>query len=114
MDNDDLKIKEVEVTRVNLQPGDLLAVKIYADDIDSNHLKALKAQLKALFPDNKIMLFALPIGSKIEMDVIDTQAPAIPAGFTADGRADLNCSEPTSYCNDCACGKKERIENAKK
>lgn len=109
MDNDDLKIKEVEVTRVNLQPGDLLAVKIYADDIDSNHLKALKAQLKALFPDNKIMLFALPIGSKIEMDVIDTRPVnplAIPAGVTPVGL----CAEPTAYCNNCSCGKKEAIE----
>ena len=99
---DDLKITEVEVTRVNLQPGDLLAVKIYADDIDESHLKALKGQLKTLFPDNKIMLFALPKGSKIEMDVLDTSMPKA-----------TSCAEPTSYCNDCSCGKKERIEGDK-
>jgi hypothetical protein len=109
----DLAIKEVEVTRVNLQPGDLLMVKIYADDITPEHLTALKAQLKTLYPNNKIMLFALPIGSKIEMDVIDTRLPnplAIPPGVTP---VNLSCAEPTSYCNDCACGKKERIEGAK-
>ena len=104
MEND-LKITEVEATRLSLQPGEVLVVKIYADDINEIHLKALKAQLKTLYPDNKIMLFALPIGCKIEMDVLDTQAPAAVAS---------DCSQPNSYCNDCACGKKERIEGTKK
>jgi hypothetical protein len=110
MENDELAIKEVELTRVNLQPGDVLMVKIYADDITPEHLKGLKAQLKVLFPDNKIILLALPIGSKIEMDVLDMRPVnplAIPAGVTP---VDLSCAEPTAYCNSCGCGKKERIE----
>jgi len=113
MENDPIKFQEAEVTKLNLQPGDVLAVKVYADDITPEHLKALKAQLQALFPGNKIMLFAMPIGSKIEMDVLDTRPAnplAVPAGVPA---VNLSCAEPTSYCNDCACGKKERIEGAK-
>ena len=111
MDNE-LKITEVEATRLNLLPGEVLVVKIYADDITEAHLKALKAQLKTLYPDNKIMLFALPIGSKIEMDVLDTGNRAT---IPVSGNINISspCAEPASYCNDCACGKKERIEGMK-
>lgn len=110
----ELSLKEVEVTRLNLQPGEVLVAKIYADDIDEAHLRALKTQLKVLFPNNRIMLFALPIGSKIEMDVLDTR-PTSPLAVPPEVKAvDLSCAEPTAYCNSCACGKKERIEGMKK
>lgn len=97
MDNE-LKIKEVEVTKLDLKPGQILTVKIYADDIWQEDLAELKEQLKELFPNNKIMLFALPIGSKIEMDVLDAVA-TVDCGLS-----------PTSYCYDCSCGKKEKAE----
>lgn len=102
-----LLIKEVEVTKLNLQPGDILAVKVFADDINAHDLAGLRTQLQTLFKNNKIMLFALPSNGRIEMDVLDTRLPG-PVEPQASP-----CAEPMSYCNDCGCGKKERIEGQK-
>ena len=115
MENDPIKFQEAEVTKLNVQPGEILMVTVYADDITPEHLRVLKVQLQALFPSNKIMLFAMPIGSKIEMDVLDTRPVnplAVPPGVPVVNLS--SCAEPTSYCNDCACGKKERLEGEKK
>lgn len=109
MENE-LKINEIEVTKLNLQPGQILIVKIYADDTSQSDLGHLKHQLKQLFPNNKIMLFALPSGGKIEMDILDT-GPIVQPAFA--DPAPSPCAEPTAYCNDCGCGKKERIEGNK-
>lgn len=104
----EFKINEIEVTKLDLQPGQILAVKVFADDVSQKDIAQLKAQIQAFFPNNRIMLFAMPVDGRIEMDVIDSrplntivaQPPVV----------DLGCAAPTSYCNDCACGKKERIE----
>lgn len=101
-----LLIKEVEVTKLNLQPGDVLAVKVFADDINAHDLAGLRTQLQTLFKNNKIMLFALPSNGRIEMDVLDTKLPRSTEPASP-------CAEPMSYCNDCGCGKKERIEGQK-
>jgi hypothetical protein len=108
MENE-LKITEVEVTKLNLLPGQVLVVKVYVDDTSETDLSGLKRQLSTLFPNNKIMLFGLPVGGKIEMDVLDARSPLdIPT------QAVSPCSEPTAYCNSCSCGKKELIESRKK
>lgn len=112
MENE-LKINEVEATKLNLQPGQVLIVKVYADDTSQNDLAQLRSQLKVLFPNNKIMLFALPSGGKIEMDVLDLGGPIVQPAFANPVSMTSPCAEPASYCNDCACGKKERIEGKK-
>lgn len=71
--SNDIKIKEIEVTKLNLTPGDVLAVKIYSNDIQEYELDILKSRLTTLFPNNKIMLFSMPTNGKIEMDVIKTE-----------------------------------------
>jgi len=102
MENE-LKIKELEITKISLLPGQILAVKIFSDDVSQADLGMLRAQMKSLFPNNKIMLFALPTGGKIEMDILDTNPPKVTAS---------SCGpEPTSYCNNCSCGKKEAFES---
>lgn len=68
-----IKIKEIEVTKLNLTPGDVLAVKIYSNDIQEYELDILKSRLTTLFPNNKIMLFSMPTNGRIEMDVIKTE-----------------------------------------
>lgn len=104
MDNE-TKVKEIEISKVKLEPGQILVVKVYSDDTSQYDLASLKNQLKIYFPFNKIMLFALPIDGRIEMDVLETaRSPLISSS---------SCAEPTSYCNDCSCGKKERIEGSK-
>lgn len=109
----ELSLKEIEITKLDLQPGQVLAVKVFADDISSRDLAQLKQQIQTFFPNNRIMLFAMPVDGRIEMDVIDTR----PLNLIVNPPA-VNitspCAEPASYCNDCGCGKKERIEGIKK
>jgi hypothetical protein len=98
------RIDEVKLTRIKLEPGEVLAVRIYSDSVDSMNLAMLKRQLTSLFPDNRIMLFALPSGDRMEIEVM---APT-------ESEEASSCALPTSYCDDCHCGKKERVESERK
>lgn len=91
---------EAEVTKLSLKPGDVLAVKI-TEDVDPSQLEALQKNLKGLFPNNKIALFCLSATGKIEFESISSNTQS-------------DCSAPTSYCDDCSCGKKEQIEGESK
>lgn len=84
-----LTVKEVELTKISLNPGEVLAVKIISDEIEEQDLGSLKEQLKKLFPSNKAMLFLLPTGSDIT--------------FTAMESVTDTCGPKT--CADCNCGK---------
>lgn len=99
----EIKLITAEVTKLSLQPNDVLAVKITSDEIEPGHLRSLNDQLKILFPNNKIMLYMVPPDSDLDMTVIS--APNLGTNAPSLG----TCAEPMSYCNDCACGKKERI-----
>jgi hypothetical protein len=92
---------EVEIAKLALKPGEVLAIRVYSSIVDDMDLAMLRRQLASVFPDNKILLFALPSGDKMDISVIAKEEAA-------------SCAAPTSYCNDCGCGKKERIEAAKK
>jgi hypothetical protein len=67
-------IKLMEITKINLAPGDVLSVIVYSNDVDVYTLDILKAHMKKIFPDNKIMLFSMPIGDKIDISVIKTES----------------------------------------
>lgn len=96
-----LLLTEIEVAKLSLKPGDVLGVKITADDVHPSALNLLKEQLSDLFPNNQVMVFALHPGDNIEFTAI--QSP--PA---------MSCSSsPTSYCSDCSCGKREQVESEK-
>lgn len=86
----DIKINEIEVTKLNLQPGDTLAVTIKSDDLDEHILNHLKAQFKIAFPDNRVLLFGLGSKDDIKFTAISEATPQV-----------------ASYCVDCDCGKKE-------
>jgi hypothetical protein len=94
-------INEVKLTRIKLEPGEVLAVRIYSNSVDADSLAMLRYQLTSVFPSNKILLFAMPQNDNMTLDVISTAAEEI---------VENSCAAPTSYCNDCRCGKKERIE----
>lgn len=93
-------IDEVKLTRIKLEPGEVLSVRIYSDSVDEMGLAMLKRQLTSIFPDNRIMLFSMPTGDRLEIEAITPTGPEV-----------SSCALPTSYCSDCHCGKKERIES---
>ena len=82
----------VELQKISLAPGDVLAVKLVGDDFDVDTMESLRDSLKQVFTNNKVMVFQMPKNSDIQFSAIES-APA------------------QNYCSDCSCGKKERAEN---
>jgi hypothetical protein len=92
--NDENKISftEAELTRISLNPGEVLCVKIISDDVPDRNIQELHEKLKELFPNNKAMIFMMPVGSDISLTTI--QNPS-----------EVDCGPKTCY--NCNCGKKE-------
>lgn len=84
----------VELQKINLKEEDVLSVKLISDDFDENTMASLREHLQGVFPDNKIMVFTMPVGSDIVFEAI-VREPSAP-----------------SYCANCNCGKKESNENS--
>lgn len=83
-------LKEVEVYKIALKPGDVLMVKVISDEISENDLEQLGKQLRNSFPKNEISVFSLPVGSDIGFSV-------------AEPKKIVDCS--VKICDDCSCGK---------
>lgn len=96
----EIKLNEVELTKLSLAPGDVLLFKFTSNDISPEDISGLREYLKKLFPNNDALVMIVPTESKL--DVLKIVSPEV-----------KDCSQPTSYCNDCSCGKKEMIEGAK-
>jgi hypothetical protein len=97
----EIKLTEIEVSKLSLQPGDVLFFKIISSGIDDSDFQAINKVIQDRFPNNKIMVMVFPPGDDLEIYQMTQAKKAQPVS---------NCAEPTSYCNDCSCGKKERIE----
>ena len=95
-----MEIKELELTRIVLEPGETLVVKVKSSNATSEGLEILGENLRERFPNNKVIVFGLGENDNIELtSVKDTSYN--------------DCSSPQGYCGDCSCGKKERIEGEK-
>jgi hypothetical protein len=100
----DLKTPKVSVdfvnadlTKISLSPGDVLAIKVTSDEIRPDHLDTFKDYFKRMLPNNKIILSLLPNNSNMEFTAI---------------KAETGCGPKA--CNDCSCGKKERLNQGEK
>jgi len=63
----------------------------------------LGKQLRAMFKNNKVVVFTLPQNHKVELTTVKEEVTL--------QEEVKDCSLPTQYCNNCNCGKKERIES---
>lgn len=97
-----VNVIEADIQKLTLEKGDALIVKVKSDVVTPESMDALSQELRGRFPNNQILVFALPVGEDIELTKL--QMPE----YTAS-----DCSAPTSYCSSCNCGKKERIEGKK-
>lgn len=97
-------IKESEVIKLNAQPGDVLFFKFKGNDFHNDDVQRLGERLRKIFPNNKCIVMTLPDGHDVELTSVREEV-TIPEEPVKD------CSQPTSYCNNCNCGKKERIES---
>lgn len=89
----ELKLNEVEVQKLNLQPGEVLVVKIKSDDLTQDAMYQLRKGMTAYFPNNKVVVL----------------------GIGEEGSIDLTVAKPAeypevNYCSDCSCGKKAAYE----
>lgn len=67
----ELTIKEVEIAKLNLTPGDTLVVKVRGDDFDhAETLESLRTSLRQAFPLNRIMVFSMGKDHDLEMTVM--------------------------------------------
>lgn len=89
----EIKINQVEATRLNLQPDEVLLIKASGPDfMDDQVTASLQNALKQLFPFNQVMVLCLPEGHKLDFSVATVDLEPVPQA---------------SFCNDCNCGKKE-------
>lgn len=90
--SNEIKINQIEVQKINLQPGDVLMVTVQHEDVNEEALYALKNTLTGIFPDNKIMLFSMSSEGYVKFTVASQSQPQ------------------KNYCEDCDCGKKQEWE----
>ena len=98
----EIRINEVDFLRLNPQPGEVLLFVLKSDEADQSTLNGFGDGLRKLFPNNKVAVMGLGVGDSIDLTTVkatDIVKPEV-----------KDCSQPASYCNDCSCGKKERIE----
>jgi hypothetical protein len=97
-------LEEAEIIRINPQPGDVLLFKFSGDQFSSEDVNNMGRQLRTFFPNNKCIVMTLPDEHNVELTVVANQ------DIVESTQPVKDCSQPTSYCNDCSCGKKERLE----
>lgn len=93
LNTSELKLNEVEVQKLNMQPGEVLVVKVRSDEADRASIDNLSAGLKKIFTKNKVVVLA--VGSDGQIDLTIAKESEYPQ---------LN------YCTDCFCGKKANYE----
>ena len=89
----ELTLKEVEFQKINLAPGDTLFIQMTGDEFTNNpeQVDYFRSLMQKSFPDNKVLIMAIPSGNKVEIGSIK-EAPGCGVA---------------NYCVDCNCGKKE-------
>jgi hypothetical protein len=90
--NEELKVTEVEATKIDLKQGDVLMVTVKHEDIDLESLNSLREKFIEIFPNNKVMVFGM--GSE---------------GYVKFTIASQPKTTYNDYCTDCDCGKKEKV-----
>lgn len=89
----ELKLNEAEVQRLNLQPDEILVVKVKSDELTQAAMAQLRKGMSGYFPNNKILV--LGVGEEGSIDLTVAKGSAYPE---------------TNYCSDCNCGKKAAFE----
>ncbi len=88
---------EVQIAKLNLGPGEVLAVTIKTDWADESAIQSIKTGLKKVFPDNEVLIFGVGLDDKVEFSTIKQNS-------------EISSCSSGSYCLDCNCGKKQEIE----
>lgn len=91
----EIKLNEVEVQKLNMQPGEVLVVKIRSDEITQHDIEQLSYGLKKIFTNNKIIVLSVNESGSIDLTIAkESEYPQV------------------NYCTDCSCGKKAAYEGS--
>jgi hypothetical protein len=66
MENE-IKIDEVQVTRLNLEPDEVLVVKVKSDRLNQANMEMLADQFRALLPDNNVVVLGMNLSEDIQL-----------------------------------------------
>lgn len=69
----ELTLKEIEVQRLNLKENDVLFITLKGEEFIEHFdsVKQLRDGLKNLFPQNKIIVLAIPEGHEIDLKLVN-------------------------------------------
>ena len=95
----ELRFRELELTKLNLNKGDTLAVTVKSDDMAGETIDALKRGLAEAFPGVRVMIFGIGLKDEIRFAAISENK-------------ELSSCGTEEYCIECSCGKKEQILGA--
>lgn len=98
----DIKFTEVELNRIELNPGEVLIATVKSDELDGDSMSSLAEMLRGVFPNNKVIV----MGTGSEGNINFTVAKDALVSDTKVGCG----TTPTNFCTDCSCGKKEAYE----
>lgn len=66
----ELNFKAVEMTKLDLKDGEVLAITIKSDDMDGDTIKAIRDGVNAVFPNNRVLIFGLSLGDEIRFSSV--------------------------------------------
>ena len=98
----EFSLNEIDVRKLNLQPGEVLVVTIKSDELTEDSMYQLRRGLMGYFPNNKVIVLGTGSEGSIDLTVAKAVAYDEPKACGP---------EPANYCSDCSCGKKEAFEN---
>jgi septin family protein len=96
----DYELTEIEVHKLNLQPGETLMVTIKSDYVEQQQLQPFKDEFRRVFPNNEIFIFGMDSDSEIKFVVVNQSEKSVD-------------SSPKMHCNNCNCEKKEIAQGNK-
>lgn len=101
----EVRFNELDVQRLNLQPGELLVVTIKSDEVSQESMYELRKGLEKYFPNNKILVLGHAVSDNIALTVAKDMS------YSEEKPQVSGCGPtPADYCSSCSCGKKEAFE----
>lgn len=96
----EIKFKDVELTKLDVKPGETLAVTIKSDDIDGATINEIKKNLSLAFPGVRVLIFGISLADDVKFTAVTE---------LSENKENNSCAN-SQFCVDCSCGKKEQYE----
>jgi hypothetical protein len=92
----EININEVQVQKLNLQPGETLVVTVKSDDINEDLIDGLKRGFGNAFPSNRVIVMGMSTADEVKFSAIKEIN-------------EISSCVNSNFCADCNCGKKQSL-----